>query len=486
MDSRLDRAGVIRVHGGPVAVGAAMVLSVAGWWFGYQLHPVWWAMWLAPLPMLWLATRVRARVAALASFVSLALAGLVQWHYMHTMLELPLAAIGFALIAPALGFMFMVLLYRRLALRGHLLAAAFSVPVLWTATFFINTSLSRNGTWGDLAYTQMDALAVIQVAAVTGLWGIGFMVLLAPASVAAICEPGALRQTRWRIATISGGLIVAVLAYGGWRLQTADKAASTPVRIGLVALQGPVHPSLDTPKGQAFLQRYAGAVAALTTNGVQMIVMPEVTMTAADPAIPELIHVAQQHGITLVTSIDYKPTSGPERNMSVAFDPRGGLPTTYNKHHLMVGFEDRFKPGDSYSVFDSTPHVGLLICKDMDFPASARANAVDGAQLLLVPAWDFYADGWYHSRMAILRGVESGLAIARSSRDGALTLSDDRGRIIAEMPSNQDVDASLVGTLPVRTTKTLYAQWGNWFAWLNIVALFGLLVLAVVPRRTPP
>jgi apolipoprotein N-acyltransferase len=478
MESRLERIGSITVL-------VAMVLSVAGWWFGYQLHPIWWAMWLAPFPMLWLATRVRARTAALASFISLALAGLVQWHYMHTLLELPLPAIGFALFAPALGVMFMVLLYRRLATRGHLLAAAFSVPVLWTAIFFINASLSRDGTWSDLAYTQMDALAVIQIAAVTGLLGIGFMVLLGSASVAAICERSASRDTRWRIAAIGGGLILASLVYGGWHLHTADEAPGTPVKIGLISLQGPIHPSLDTPKGQAFLQRYVTAVDALATNGVQMVVMPEVTMTTADPAIPELIHVAQQHGVTLVTSVDYKPATGPERNMSVAFHPQGGAPTTYNKHHLMVFFEDRFTPGDSYTVLDSTPRVGLLICKDMDFPASARANATGGAQLLLVPAWDFFADGWYHSRMAILRGVESGLAIARSARDGALTLSDDRGRIIAEMPSNQNVDASVVGTLPVRTTKTLYAQWGNWFGWLNLVALLGLLVLAVLPRRAP-
>ena len=476
MESRLERIGT-------TAVLIAMALSIAGWWFGYQIHPVWWAMWLAPLPMLWLATRVRARVAAVASFVSLALAGLAQWHYMHTLLELPLAVIGFSIFAPALGFMFAVLLYRRLATRGHLLAAAFSVPVLWTATFFVNASLSRNGTWSDLAYTQMDALAVIQIAAVTGLWGVGFVLLLAPASVAAIFERAVSRPARWRIVFVSGGLIAASLLYGGWRVHTANDTPATPVKIGLVALQGAVHPSLDTPKGQVFLQRYVTAIDALAGNGVQMVVMPEVTMTTTDSAIPELSHVAQQHGITLVTSVDYKPAAGPERNMSIAFHPQGGAPTTYNKHHLMVGFEDRFTPGDRYTVLDTVPRVGLLICKDMDFPATGRANAAGGAQLLLVPAWDFFADGWYHSRMAILRGVESGLAIARSSRDGALTLSDDRGRIVAEMPSNLNVDASVVGTLPVRTTHTLYTQWGDWFGWLNLITLVGLLVLAIVPRR---
>jgi apolipoprotein N-acyltransferase len=216
---------------------------------------------------------------------------------------------------------------------------------------------------------------------------------------------------------------------------------------------------------------------------MQMVVMPEVTMSVADPNIPELSQLAQQHGITLVTSVDYKPATGVERNMSVAFHPQGGLPDIYFKHHLMAVGEDRFTPGDSYTVLDTTPHAGLTICKDMDFPAMGPANAAYGAQLLLVPAWDFYVDGWYHSRMAIMRGVESGLAIARSARDGYLTLSDDRGRVVAQIPSNTDTDVSLVGTLPVRQTSTLYARWGNWFGWLNLLALVVLLTLAWLPRR---
>jgi len=461
----------------------AMLLSAVGWWFGAQLHPLWWAAWLAPLPILWLATRIRARWAALAAFVASVIGGLSQLHYLHDMLQLPPATMALQYFGPALAFALTVLLYRRLALRGQHLAAALSVPVLWTAIFFINGTLSHDGTWSDLAYSQMDALAVIQIAAVTGLWGVGFIVMLAPASVAALCDRTATARSRWRVGMVGGGLIMAALLYGSWRLHSADREPNTPVSIGLLALQGPNHPSLATPQGQDFLKRYVTALDTLASKGVQMVVMPEVTMTVTDPNIPELTQLARQHGITLVTSVDYKPAAGVERNMSIAFHPQGGRPDTYFKHHLMAVVEDRFSPGDSYTVLDTTPHAGLTICKDMDFPAMGPANVAHGAQLLLVPAWDFYVDGWYHSRMAIMRGVESGLAIARSARDGYLTLSDDRGRVVAQIPSNTDTDVSLVGTLPVRQTSTLYARWGNWFGWLDLLALIGLLTLAWLPRR---
>jgi apolipoprotein N-acyltransferase len=101
---------------------------------------------------------------------------------------------------------------------------------------------------------------------------------------------------------------------------------------------------------------------------------------------------------------------------------------------------------------------------------------------LLVPAWDFSIDGWLHSRMAIMRGVENGFAIARAARSGRLTLSDDRGRVLAEASSEKH-DAELAGDLPLRETQTLYSHWGDWFAWLDLAALIVLLGLALRRSR---
>jgi apolipoprotein N-acyltransferase len=62
---------------------------------------------------------------------------------------------------------------------------------------------------------------------------------------------------------------------------------------------------------------------------------------------------------------------------------------------------------------------------------SSSNLAVPLANLLLVPTWDFNLDRWLHARMAVLRAVENGFALARSARNGLFTLSDNRGRILA-------------------------------------------------------
>jgi apolipoprotein N-acyltransferase len=91
--------------------------------------------------------------------------------------------------------------------------------------------------------------------------------------------------------------------------------------------------------------------------------------------------------------------------------------------------------------------------------------------VLLVPAWDFGVDGWWHGRMAILRGVESGFSIVRSPNQGMLTVSDNRGRVLAETDSASSPFASLIADVPVNHEVTIYDRFGNWFGWANLLLL---------------
>lgn len=476
MDSSSNRAMLL-----PALLATA--LSAAGWWFGagVQLHAVWWVTWLAPLPLLWLATRVRARWAALATFAAISIGGIPNWPYAHDIIGLPASTSLVAIFAPAVIVVLAVLLYRRLAMRGRLLAAAFAFPALITAALFLNGLTSINGTWGELGYTQMDALPVIQLAALTGVAGVGFLVMLGPACGAALCDSAAPRAARWRVLAIGGGLIALALVFGAWRLHDAPANAGTPVEIGLSARQSPGVLALDSASGRELLQQYADDVRQLAARGARIIVIPEKIWSAPQPDIPELGALARHQGITLVAGMDYQPAGKPERNVALAFGPQQLEPTVYVKHHLLPFLMPRFEPGHEFSMLPGTQPAGLAICKDLDFPGMGRAYANRGAQLLLVPAWDFNVDGWLHSRMAIMRGVESGFAIARAARDGRLTLSDDRGRVLAEASSEQR-GAQLVGTLHLRDTHTLYARWGNWFGWLDVAALAALFGLAFAPR----
>jgi apolipoprotein N-acyltransferase len=455
----------------------ATALAALGWWFGSGVQPLWWFTWLAPLPVLWLAPRVRAPVAALAAFAAFAIGGFNQWDYLHHYIGLPLPFIAYAIGLPGVALALCVLLFRRLLLRGSSLLATLAVPTAWLAIEYISSLLSPHGTFGSIGYTQMDALPILQVAAVAGLWGISFLVLLVPAAIAVLLTPQAAKRDRLIVAVSTVVVLAVSLAYGGWRLQAP--AVST-MRIGLVSLEKPIRPALADADGQALQARYVDAVSRLADQGAQLVLIPETSFATPDANLPALAQLATQRGITVAAGIDFKGDPRAEQNMLTVFQPAAASPATYSKQHLIPGFERQYTPGGSYTMLGGGPRIGLAVCKDMDFHDIGRAYAARNAQLLLVPAWDFSIDGWLHGRMAIMRGVESGFAVARAPRSGRLTLSDDRGRVVAEASSEQH-DAELVGDLPLRETRTLYGRWGDWFAWLNLLGLAACLAFALRP-----
>lgn len=456
----------------------ATALAALCWWFGSGVHPLWWLTWLAPLPVLWLAPRVRASLAALAAFVAFAVGGFNQWEYLHHVIGLPLPFVAYAISAPGVALALCVLLFRRLLLRGRTVLATLAAPATWVAIEYVSSLFSPHGTFGSVGYTQVDALPVLQVAAVAGLWGISFLVVLVPTAVAVLLMREVATRDRLIVAISTTVVLAVSLAYGGWRLQAPPVGS---LRIGLVSLEKPIRPALADAEGQALQARYVDAVGRLADQGARLVLIPETSFATPDAGVPALAQLATQRGVTVAAGIDFKGDPQAERNMLTVFAPAAASPATYSKHHLIPGLERQYTPGDSYTMLAGAPRIGLAVCKDMDFQDIGRAYAARQAQLLLVPAWDFGIDGWLHGRMAVLRGVEAGFAVARAPRSGRLTLSDDRGRVVAEASSEQH-DAELVGDLPLYDSRTLYGRWGDWFAWLSLLGLAAGLAGAAMPR----
>jgi hypothetical protein len=95
-----------------------------------------------------------------------------------------------------------------------------------------------------------------------------------------------------------------------------------------------------------------------------------------------------------------------------------------------------------------------------------------------------WLDRWLHARMAVMRAVENGFALARSARNGLLTLSDNRGRIIAEAATVSGRFVSLTGNVNVAREETFYAQTGDWFAWLCVITFVTLLACLLFTRSS--
>ena len=87
--------------------------------------------------------------------------------------------------------------------------------------------------------------------------------------------------------------------------------------------------------------------------------------------------------------------------------------------------------------------------------------------------------------MAVMRGVESGFSIVRAAKQGYLTVSDDRGRILAESRSDSAPFSTLIADVPVRHDTTLYLLLGDWFAWLALATLAFTLVQLFRLRKNP-
>lgn len=464
MDSRPDFAPA---WAGLIAVAA----SAALWWLANDLQPAWWAAWLAPLPLLVYALHAHARSAALATFLAFAVGGGVQWHYLHDVVRLPLPVTLSAIFLPALLILLVVLPFRALARRGRMLAATFFAPAAATGLAWLSAAASPHGTFGHIAYSQMDALPVIQIAALLGAWGIAFLVWLLPSALAVLIGASAPARRRAASTALAFALLACALGYGALRLH--DDGPAQSVRIGLVSIGASkdAQADLDAPEGKYMLARYVDEIDRLAAAGAQVILAPESALLLRSHAIPALQELSTRRGVRILIGAEDHSQAPVKRNAALVFEPGRATPVAYAKRHLIPGYEDRYTPGDASLMLDGTPRTGVAICKDLDFTATGLAYARSDTQLLLVPAWDFDEDAWLHGRMAVLRGVEGGFAMARVARNGLLTLSDDRGRVLAQASSVGGAEpATLLGELPLRSTRTFYARIGDAFGWLCLIA----------------
>jgi apolipoprotein N-acyltransferase len=253
-------------------------------------------------------------------------------------------------------------------------------------------------------------------------------------------------------------------------------------RVALIDSDGTVGPRQkeDDSAELAAVDAYAAQIERLRGRGVQLVVLPEnisrIDASQQSAAEAKLAAAAQAVGATLVSGFSARVDGAP-RNVAWAFSPGAAAPVTYEKRHLVPVLESSvFKPGPGPVVLPNG--TALEICLDMDFQRMLRRDErVTRPKLLAVPAWDFGADGWFHARDAVLRSVENGVPMARSARNGLLTLNDRFGRVVAEAPTVAGF-TTLVGELPLggRGGATLYDRIGDLFGWLCLalgVALVG-------------
>ncbi len=393
--------------------------------------------------------------------------------------------IALALIAPYFGANW---IRRRLGENAGTVAfASFMVVGEWTMHVLLPL-----GVWGAAANTQLDNPALLQVASITGVHGVSFLVYV----VASLLERASCRerQSYGSAALVAALLVVGAVAFGQFRLTIANGSARQTQLVAAVGTDSMVgtSPTLPTPED---LARVEAGLFARTTQaaraGAELVVWTEAATMSypeLEPAFQErLANLAATLHVSLVAAYVVPTQERPLQyeNKYVFFREDGTMDHTYLKHRPVPGEPAVRGEGEMPRVeLEGGSAVGGAICYDYDFPRVALANANRHLDLVALPSSDWRGIDPIHTQMATLRAIEGGHSIVRSTRFGLSAGIDPWGRIRG-WNSHWDNDRRvLLVELPRRGVSTIYARFGDWFPISQLLASIALFGFALRRRRS--
>lgn len=347
------------------------------------------------------------------------------------------------------------------------------------------------GTWGTAANTQADRLALLQLASITGLHGVSFLVW----SVGAVLERllAGERATVRRAGLLAATAVVGAIAFGQARLSAATAEARPTRLVAAVGTDSTVGATPELPDRAALAEVERGLVARTeraARAGAELVVWTE----AATMVHPEdeaawkarLSALAARLGIDLVAGYVVPLQLDPLRyeNQYVFVRADGSIHHEYHKHHPVPG--EPAMPGEGPSPVVEDEGRGAMagaICYDYDFPRLALAHARAGVDLVALPSSDWRGIDPIHTPMAAVRAIEGGHSIVRSTRFGLSAGIDPWGRLRGWNSHFDDDERVLLVRLPVQGVTTIYGRVGDWFPLVCGLGGLGLLGMAIRRRR---
>ncbi len=406
----------------------------------------------------------------------------------------------------------------RLEARSGLLATLVFPASLVTAEYLF-TVVFQFGDFGVLGFTQHANAPLIQVASVTGVYGVTFLVAWF-ASVASWAWGVGFRWSAIRRTVLTYVVILLlVLGAGGLRLVLSAPTTDTVRVAGVTASTEAENESSDAQEQAGF--QYAEPTEVISTDpddvsaafapvtddllretereaqaGARIVQWPEtqamVLQRDTEALVDEVAGIAQEHDTYINLGFGEFTEEEPHmRNKAVLVTPDGEVAWDYDKAEPtpmegLMGIE----PGAGDVPVADSPlgRLATVICYDADFPQLMGQAADKDADVLLVPANDWRGFENLHAERATMRSVEYGYAQVRQSVNGVSTAIDQQGQELGETNHFTTDEPTMVAEVPTQErTSTVYSTIGDVFAWLCIAATAGF-VLGVGRRvvRTRP
>lgn len=384
----------------------------------------------------------------------------IPWAPPVPMFAIPMAFSYFAAVA------FASLTHRRLGAHwGIYTFASMAAALGW-----LQYTFTPGSSWGALAHTQLDNLPLVQVAALTGVGGVTFLVALGSGIVAAAWLSG-VKAVRTHIA-VFGVLLGSALAYGQLRL-------GRPAPGALLRVGGVISPVTHKEFRSAYqnvdtLRHLDDELFVRTTRatdlGAKVVVWNEVATLVTRATEPALVArgqaFAKARGVLLVMAYGVFETARPAptslfTNKYRLYGPDGAMLDEYVKRHPVPGDPNPVGTAHARVVSVDGVRVSGGICYDYGFPGIPRDNANDGADLALVPSSDWQGIDPEHGRMALMNAVAVGLPMVRPVRAATSIASDQYGRLLYSLRADAQGDGVMVVGVPTERVPTVFARTGE-------------------------
>lgn len=452
------------------------------------------AAWFYPVFFLLVSRRQKAVYAYL--FIPLLTAVCCQlsfWRFTNDDSSRFLFYLPFVLGLP-MGLLFFIdrLLYSKV--KGF--AATLAFPLIYTTFDFCLNLFNPFGTLGILGYSQFGFLPFAQLAGVTGMWGLTFMITWF-GSVVVWCIENHTNKRMVKKGTVIYLIPVSViLVYGIVRL-------TMPLPGGTVKVAG-IHAHDKRTDGElinsylekndsaafrrmsnAIINRLTAATVKEAGDGATIVVWSEISAKIykkdEDSLLQAFKALAKNLKIYLL-ACPYIIDSTPE-NKTLLFSPEGNVVLTHYKYG--GNFMEGTKQGNKIITPVTTAYGNLsaIICWDGDFPSVVKQTGKQGTDILLLPASDWEEIDPAHAIVTAFRGIENGCSVVRQTRNGLSLMTDARGKTIAAMDHFKNSQWINTGQVPSKKIFTLYPVIGDFFGWLSIAGLVCFCAIAALKRK---
>lgn len=454
------------------------------------------AAWAAPALILACAYRTDARTAFRIGYV----AGLAFYlSTLYWLLHIPVTAFPifgwFAMSAFLALYLatWVWLLASRLGRGGWLRRSAWTLAgaAAWVALEMIRARFLSGFPWNNIGTSQWGMLPLIQIAAVTGVYGVSFIVvwfsLAVYSGVLAMFRHPTARYV-WMSEIMLPLIVLLILFVTGMSRLRSGSAETETLRITFIQPAIPQTMIWDSGENTNRFRQLMELTAQALTNETDLLLWPEAALPEFNVAtFAAITNLIQTHHVEMIFGADdakekANPTPGDRYdsyNAAFHFRPDGSLGGIYHKRHLVMFGEyiplvqalpfvkwftpitGGFTPGERVTHFrlerwgehrrepfanpaatntdgspGVSPHrikVSTLICFEDTFAHLVREYVDDDTDFLVNLTNNGWfgesASQWQHAASAALRAVENGVPLLRCCNNGVTCWIDARGQV---------------------------------------------------------